>query len=251
MMTTAESDFRMGEAKITLNTLGGEPIIDHAREGEASDAAIEEVTFRGMLIHLVENYLGNAEHGASEVDELLGELPDDTDVNQNACLAWQTLVQTLEALKKLTIDEEIDISAADGDRGPIVDDDAVRRSAGYSESESDVAESSLQNTGRDVTDEDIGTSAAENVEFIGERVLTPALAFDINKRKLFDGIITGCPISSMGPLFQKTDGQSPDAIVVIAEQTIDATIHELRERHSLLQYRDDEEQQQQQNQNRS
>ncbi len=40
MMTTAESDFRMGEAKITLNTLGGEPIIDHAREDEASDAIV-------------------------------------------------------------------------------------------------------------------------------------------------------------------------------------------------------------------
>jgi hypothetical protein len=238
-MKQIEHDFRKDDAERSLDRFGGEPAILTGVETVASPETLEAVTLRGTIVDIVNDYCADAENGTRQVLGLLEDLPTDENINQNAYLAWETLIQTVEALRILTNNEEIERSAEDEDDTPKVDDVAIRKSAGYTNDE-DVAQSSLQDTGKDVTDDDIGKSAAEGRTFQDQLGATPAMSYRMNTRRLFRGVLDHASLQKIKPLFNGIEEDDGESTKFVTHKEIIRLRYEIGQRFAKLDFRDDE-----------
>ena len=122
------------------------------------------------LADLINNYCTDPEFAEQQVSAYLADLPSSEELVMRAFILFQILVSTRDTLKEITemeFDVQKEIRKAE-ESGPAVDNEAIRKSAGFSDKiDREVAEESKTDKAKenDVTDEDIGESASQDVSY--------------------------------------------------------------------------------------
>lgn len=153
-------------------------------------------TFEDDLKVLLQTYCADTQFAVRQVTAFLEDLPRHKEPTINAFIAWRILVHTRNVLKDIT-GADLDLSAArEGGRG-LVDDEEVRRSAGFTPGlDKAVSDTARPDRARelDIGDDDVAASAREGVSYRDQTARVPSrmLTFMKESRRLICGILQQC-----------------------------------------------------------
>jgi len=194
---------------------------------DAAQTAVADFAEGLSLTDLINCYCTDPELAKKQVAEYLANLPTNEELVMRSFILFELLKSTRNELADMVgLEKELLAEAARGGEDKSVDDTAISESAGYSdEIDSDVADSSKTDAARqnNVSDEDIGISASEDVSYVDRTVsMSPALTFMIETRRLANGICKHCMQS--GDILLQVEAQiAKENPEVITEQILELT----------------------------
>jgi len=161
------------------------------REQLGEEEGAKKGTFEDALRNLLDHYCSDHALATQQVGLFLEELPHNENKVQQAFFARQILEETRAALRAIVgVEEEIQQEATQSQQeGPAVDNEAIRKSAGFT-NDTEVADSSKTDLARSegITENDIGESAREGVTYQDQ---TPIVSRYLTFRKALLRLLSG------------------------------------------------------------